>query len=118
MDIQLIHNNSEIYTNFRTCEYLAAVVFSRTKVTIHPAEKVMPEFGEGLHREAIVTLEKAWPVHPLTKRVLRNPKEHVAEFEAQERALREASTSQLTRFMSYEPEIGRWTFRVRPQLNY
>ncbi|XP_034033490.1 nuclear pore complex protein Nup98-Nup96 isoform X2 [Thalassophryne amazonica] len=86
------------------------VHFRRKEVVIYPDDKQKPQQGEGLNRQAEVTLDGVWPTDKTTCTQIRSP-ERLAEINYEGR-LEKASRKQGARFLEYRPETGSWVFEV------
>ncbi|XP_068600169.1 nuclear pore complex protein Nup98-Nup96 [Brachionichthys hirsutus] len=86
------------------------VHFRRKEVIVYPDDKSKPPEGEGLNRQAEVTLDGVWPYDKTTCAQVRSP-ERLAEMNYEGR-LERASRRQGARFLEYRPETGSWVFEV------
>ena len=88
----------------------ALIVFDRTpagasSVEVYPDERMIPRVGEGLNKEAEVTLRGCWPAGWKVG----GDRDRIAKYE---RKLKQTSEAAGAKFVSYDERTGEWTFKV------
>jgi nuclear pore complex protein Nup98-Nup96 len=81
------------------------VDFAPCEILVYPDEGSKPNKGQGLNVGARVTLEQVWPREKRTKKHLMDQKEI-------DRLIRRLKRTEKTKFLSYDPATGEWTFEV------
>uniref|UniRef100_A0A1A9WVG8 Nuclear pore complex protein Nup98-Nup96 n=1 Tax=Glossina brevipalpis TaxID=37001 RepID=A0A1A9WVG8_9MUSC len=87
------------------------VHFRDKQVIIYPDNNNEPPIGQGLNREAQVTLDQVWPLDKSTHERIKDP-QRLAEMDWDGK-LRRVCDKKGTRFVEYRPETGSWVFRVK-----
>uniref|UniRef100_A0A0K8U4G4 Nuclear pore complex protein Nup98-Nup96 n=1 Tax=Bactrocera latifrons TaxID=174628 RepID=A0A0K8U4G4_BACLA len=87
------------------------VHFRNKEIIIYPDDDNKPPIGNGLNREAQVTLDQVWP-HDKTKHEPIKDPVRLADMDW-EAKLRRVCDKNDTRFIEYRPETGSWVFRVK-----
>ncbi|KAH8418084.1 hypothetical protein KR222_011569 [Zaprionus bogoriensis] len=87
------------------------VHFRNKEVIIYPDDDNKPPIGNGLNRDAQVTLDQVWPVDKTKHEAIKDP-QRLLEVDW-EGKLRRVCDKNETRFIEYRPETGSWVFRVK-----
>lgn len=87
------------------------VHFRNKEVIIYPDDDNKPPIGQGLNREAQITLDQVWPLDKSKHEPIKDP-EQLAEMDWEGR-LRRVCNKNSTRFVEFRPETGSWVFRVK-----
>ncbi|TDG47551.1 hypothetical protein AWZ03_005990 [Drosophila navojoa] len=87
------------------------VHFRNKEVIIYPDDDNKPPIGNGLNREAQVTLDQVWPLDKTKHEPVKDP-QRLLEIDW-EGKLRRVCDKNSTRFIEYRPETGSWVFRVK-----
>ncbi|XP_013097409.2 nuclear pore complex protein Nup98-Nup96 [Stomoxys calcitrans] len=87
------------------------VHFRNKEIIIYPDDDNKPPIGQGLNREAQVTLDQVWPLDKSIHEPIKDP-QRLAEMDW-EAKLRRVCDKNDTRFIEYRPETGSWVFRVK-----
>lgn len=87
------------------------VHFRHKEVTVYPDEGNKPPIGQGLNREAQITLDQVWPNDKTTQNYIKDIDQlsHL-NFEGK---LRRICEKKGVRFIEYRPETGSWVFKVK-----
>jgi len=93
-------------TDVRGLDLDRIVSFKDREIIVYPNEKDKPAIGEGLNKQADITLFKCWPHDKLTNR----PTDDPAEIEAFIKKLKRRCRKWHCQFKSYEH--GNWTFTL------
>lgn len=90
----------------------STVVFRRKEITVYPDESKKPELGQGLNRRAEVSLDDVYPIRKSTteKELITNPEELIAS--GWRRRLELYTVKMGAKFLDYDENTGRWSFRV------
>ncbi|KAH8312552.1 hypothetical protein KR044_011366 [Drosophila immigrans] len=87
------------------------VHFRNKEIIIYPDDDNKPPIGQGLNREAQVTLDQVWPVDKTKHEAIKDP-QRLLEVDW-EGKLRRVCEKNATRFIEFRPETGSWVFRVK-----
>lgn len=87
------------------------VHFRDKQIIIYPDDNNKPPIGQGLNRDAQVTLDQVWPLDKCTHERIKDP-QRLAEMDWDGK-LRRVCDKNETRFVEYRPETGSWVFRVK-----
>ncbi|XP_052837184.1 LOW QUALITY PROTEIN: nuclear pore complex protein Nup98-Nup96 [Drosophila gunungcola] len=87
------------------------VHFRNKEVIIYPDDDNKPSIGNGLNRDAQVTLDQVWPLDKTKHEAIKEP-QRLLEMDW-EGKLRRVCDKNDTRFIEYRPETGSWVFRVK-----
>jgi len=93
-------------TDVRGLDIDKIVSFKDREIIVYPNEKDKPAVGEGLNKQAEITLMKCWPHDKTTNR----PTDDPAEIEAFIKKLKRRCRKWHCHFISYEN--GNWTFSL------
>jgi hypothetical protein len=84
------------------------VVLIRQKlVVVYPGEEGKPPVGQGLNVPARIELENCWPLDRATRHPIKD-----ASNERMKLHIKRLETMEGTKFVSFDPLSGRWTFDV------
>lgn len=87
------------------------VHFRHKEVTVYPDEDNKPPIGQGLNREAQITLDQVWPNDKTTQNYIKDIEQlNFLNFEGK---LRRICEKKGVRFIEYRPETGSWVFKVK-----
>ncbi|KAL5281480.1 NUP98 family protein [Megaselia abdita] len=87
------------------------VHFRHKEVTVYPDEGNKPPIGQGLNREAQITLDQVWPNDKTTQNYIKDIDQlNHLDFEGK---LRRICGKKGVRFIEYRPETGSWVFKVK-----
>jgi len=90
---------------------LILVHFRHKEVVVYPEHYDKPPVGQGLNVPAEISLERVWPIDKATGDPIKyTPKLVEMNYEG---VLRKACVRLEAEFVSYTPERGIWTFKVR-----
>lgn len=87
------------------------VHFRNKEVIVYPDDDNKPSIGNGLNRDAQVTLDQVWPLDKTKHEAIKDP-QRLLEIDW-EGKLRRVCDKNATRFIEYRPETGSWVFRVK-----
>ncbi|XP_017031633.1 nuclear pore complex protein Nup98-Nup96 [Drosophila kikkawai] len=87
------------------------VHFRNREIIIYPDDDNKPPIGQGLNRDAQVTLDQVWPLDKTKHEAIKEP-QRLLEMDW-EGKLRRVCDKNDTRFIEYRPETGSWVFRVK-----
>ncbi|KAH9373402.1 hypothetical protein HPB48_009447 [Haemaphysalis longicornis] len=87
------------------------VHFRRMEITVYPEDDDKPPLGEGLNREAQVTLDRVWPINKTSREPIQDPEtlKNLGYHEKLERITAKFGGQ----FLDYRPETGSWVFKVK-----
>lgn len=86
------------------------VHFRHKEVTVYLDDTQKPPVGEGLNRQAQVTLDRVWPRTKDDSKIITDPEEIMAlDFSGN---LRKACERLHSKFVEYRPDTGSWVFIV------
>lgn len=88
-----------------------AVHFRNKEIIIYPDDDNKPPIGQGLNRDAQVTLDQVWPLDKTKHEAVKDP-QRLLEMDW-EGKLRRVCDKNDTRFIEFRPETGSWVFRVK-----
>ncbi|KAH8268625.1 hypothetical protein KR026_010539 [Drosophila bipectinata] len=87
------------------------VHFRNKEIIIYPDDDNKPPIGQGLNREAQVTLDQVWPLDKTKHEAVKDPQRLLdMDWEGK---LRRVCDKNDTRFIEFRPETGSWVFRVK-----
>ncbi|KAH8381827.1 hypothetical protein KR009_000454 [Drosophila setifemur] len=87
------------------------VHFRNKEIIIYPDDDNKPPIGQGLNRDAQVTLDQVWPLDKSKHEAIKDP-QRLLEMDW-EGKLRRVCDKKDTRFIEFRPETGSWVFRVK-----
>lgn len=87
------------------------VHFRNKEIIIYPDDDNKPPIGQGLNRDAQVTLDQVWPLDKTKHEAVKDP-QRLLEMDW-EGKLRRVCDKNDTRFIEFRPETGSWVFRVK-----
>jgi hypothetical protein len=110
----------KIFIIFSTKEFKNFVFFQvqirHKEICIYPDETKKPPVGEGLNKEAEVTLFRVWPVDKHTNRPICDPIKLMNM--RYDKKIEKMTIQMAAKFVYYNFEIGSWTFEVKNFSNY
>lgn len=87
------------------------VQIRRKEICIYPDETKKPPVGEGLNKEAEITLHRVWPVDKHTNRPIADTSQLMAIRYAKK--IEKQTIEMGAEFVDYDYTTGSWTFRVK-----
>jgi len=95
-------------TDVRNLDLDSIIKFGEGLFELYPEPVAKPPPNQGLNKEAEITLFNIWPRRKSDKEITKEPD----SLERYERRLRR---NKKTEFVSYNREVGEWTFRIAPK---
>lgn len=86
------------------------VNISYKEVEVYPDELTKPPVGMGLNTQALVTLDRIWPIDKTTREFIKDAR-RIQEFKFEDK-LKKSCAKMNSSFVQYRPETGSFVFEV------
>lgn len=77
---------------------------------MYPDELTKPPVGMGLNTQALVTLDRIWPIDKTTREFIKDAR-RIQEFKFEDK-LKKSCAKMNSSFVQYRPETGSFVFEV------
>jgi nuclear pore complex protein Nup98-Nup96 len=98
-------------TNVSNINLDECVFIRRKEVHVYPDDTRKPPVGEGLNKQAEITLHRIWPTDKQTKQPITDTQRILKM--GYYKKIEKATLEMDAQFVDYDPITGSWTFRVK-----